>query len=80
MKIEEFNDINQLFNTLTTDLDLEETMTVVDAESILSRIYKKVDNEIDSGILGCLLLFNKHIRNEQYDSAQKMKEYIQEIY
>ena len=80
MTNDEFNGVNQLFNELICDLDLNETMSVVDGESILSRCYKKVDKKIEDGILGCLILYNKHIIDDQYESAQKMKEYIINFY
>ena len=37
---------------------------------------KKIDGVIDNDILGMLIVFNKHIQNEQYESAEKIKQYI----
>ena len=80
MTIENFNDVNKLFKSLVDNTDLENTKSLIDNESILSRVYKKVDNKIESDILGCLLIFNKHIVDEQYESAEKMKQYIMNNY
>ena len=60
--------------------DLIETTSVIDSESILSRVYKKCDGRIDDGVLGMLIVFNKHIQDEQYESADKMKTYIINFY
>ena len=80
MTNDKFNEVNQLFNELICDSDLNETMSVVDGESILSRCYKKVDKKIEDNLLCCLILYNKHIIDEQYESAKIMKEYINKYY
>ena len=36
-----FNEYNKLFKSIITENDLSETYTLIDNESILSRIYKK---------------------------------------
>ena len=71
-----FQELNNLFNELVNENDLYESISVIDVESILSRVYKKCNGRIDNNILGCLLILNKHIQDEQYESAGKMKRYI----
>ena len=51
MTNDEFNGVNKLFNKLICDSDLNETMSVIDGESILSRCYKKVDKKIEDVVL-----------------------------
>jgi hypothetical protein len=80
MTEEKFQELNNLFNRLIDKNDLIETTSVIDSESILSRVYKKCDCRIDDGVLGMLIVFNKHIQDEQYESADKMKTYIINFY
>jgi len=80
MTEEKFQELNNLFNRLIDKNDLIETTSVIDSESILSRVYKKCDGRIDDGVLGMLIVFNKHIQDEQYESADNMKTYIINFY
>ena len=48
-------------------------MTVIDGESIISRVYKKCNGKIDSDVLTVIMLYNKHIVDEQYEGSRKIK-------
>ena len=71
----EFLEINKIFNNIITQNDLEDNWYLVDNQSILSRIYKKIDGKIENKLLGLILLFNAHINKEEYILAQKVKDY-----
>jgi hypothetical protein len=51
-------------------------MTVIDGESIISRVYKKCNGKIESDVLAIIMLYNKHIVDEQYEAADKLKSLI----
>jgi hypothetical protein len=76
MENERFQELNNLFNTLIDQNDISDETSVIDGESILSRVYKKCAGRIDDSVLGLLIVFNKHIQDEQYEAADKLKKYI----
>ena len=80
MTNEKFQELNNLFNKLIEKNDLLESKSVIDGESILSRVYKKCNSEIEPNILGLLIVFNKHIVDEQYEAAEKFKQFILNFY
>jgi hypothetical protein len=72
----EFNNINEIFNEYVKDHHLSETIGVIDEKSILDRVYEKVGDKINNNYLPYFLLLNIHMLNEQYESAQDMKNFI----
>lgn len=80
MTNEKFQELNNLFNKLIEKNDLLESKSVIDGESILSRVNKKCNSEIEPNILGLLIVFNKHIVDEQYEAAEKFKQFILNFY
>jgi len=73
MTEQKFDEINNHFNSLIGKNGLLDVMTVIDGESIISRVYKKCSGEIDLNVLAVIMLYNKHIVDEQYESADKLK-------
>lgn len=80
MTDKKFNEYNKIFRNLISEDDLTESKTLLYHESILSRVYKKNDNIINNDILTMLIVYNKHIQNEQYESAEKIKQIILKNY
>ncbi len=76
MTQEQFDQLNNKFNSIISHSDLESTKVLIDGESILSRVSKKINNVIPSRQVALLMLFNIHIYNEQYESAQSIKDMI----
>ena len=79
MTEEKFKEYNNIFKSIIGDNDLLDEMTVIDGDSIISRIYKKINGKIDNEILAYLLLYNKHIEKEQYEVASNLKQDILNI-
>ena len=67
---------NKIFNDKISTNELEENYQLIDNESILSRVYKKLNTLIDNDLLGILLMFNIAIKDEDYKLAQQWKDYI----
>jgi hypothetical protein len=80
MTQEKFDEINNHFNSLIGENGLLDDMTVIDGESIISRVYKKCNGKIDSDVLAVIMLYNKHIVDEQYEAADKLKSHILNSY
>jgi hypothetical protein len=80
MTQEKFDEINNHFNSLIGENGLLDDMTVIDGESIISRVYKKCNGKIDSDVLSVIMLYNKHIVDEQYEAAHKLKTLILNSY
>jgi hypothetical protein len=80
MTQEKFDEINNHFNSLIGENGLLDDMTVIDGESIISRVYKKCNGKIDSDVLSVIMLYNKHIVDEQYEAADKLKTLILNSY
>ena len=76
MTEQKFYEINDHFNQLMGENDLLDVMNVIDGESIISRVYKKCNGKIDTNVLAVIMLYNKHIVDEQYEAADKLKKYI----
>ena len=76
MKIQDFNHMCDLFDELIDNSYLEYNMSVIDGESILSRVYKKINGRIENKILSYLLVYKIHILNEEYESAKEVKHLI----
>jgi hypothetical protein len=80
MTQEKFDEINNHFNSLIGENGLLDDMTVIDGESIISRVYKKCNGKIDTNVLAVIMLYNKHIVDEQYEAADKLKTLILNSY
>lgn len=80
MTNQKFDEINDHFNQLMGENDLLDVMSVIDGESIISRVYKKCNGKIDTNILAVIMLYNKHIVDEQYEAADKLKSHILDFY
>jgi hypothetical protein len=80
MTQEKFDEINNHFNSLIGENGLLDDMTVIDGESIISRVYKKCNGKIESDVLSVIMLYNKHIVDEQYEAADKLKTLILNSY
>ena len=80
MTQQKFDEINNHFNSLIGENGLLDDMTVIDGESIISRVYKKCNGKIDSDVLAVIMLYNKHIVDEQYEAADKLKTLILNSY
>jgi hypothetical protein len=80
MTQEKFDEINNHFNSLIGENGLLDYMTVIDGESIISRVYKKCNGKIESDVLVVIMLYNKHIVDEQYEAADKLKTLILNSY
>ena len=80
MTQEKFDEINNHFNSLIGENGLLDDMTVIDGESIISRVYKKCNGKIESDVLAVIMLYNKHIVDEQYEAADKLKTLILNSY
>jgi hypothetical protein len=76
MTQQKFDEINNHFNSLIGENGLLDDMTVIDGESIISRVYKKCNGKIESDVLAIIMLYNKHIVDEQYEAADKLKSLI----
>ena len=76
MTEQKFDEINNHFNSLIGENGLLDVMTVIDGESIISRVYKKCNGKIDTNVLAVIMLYNKHIVDQQYESADKLKSLI----
>ena len=76
MTNQKFDEINDHFNQLMGENDLLDVMSVIDGESIISRVYKKCNGKIDLDVLSVIMLYNKHIVDEQYEAADKLKSFI----
>lgn len=72
----QFIKINDIFNQYIRLVELDDDYNLIDNESVISRVYKKLNDKIDSGVLGLFLVFNVHIKDEKYEDAQKIKDYI----
>ena len=44
------------------------------------RVYKKCNGKIDTNVLAVIMLYNKHIVDEQYEAADKLKSHILDFY
>ena len=73
MTQEQFDLLNNKFNSIISHNDLE---FMVDGESILNTVFKKINNVIPQHQSALLILFNKHVYDEQYESAQLVKDMI----
>jgi len=51
MTQQKFDEINNHFNSLIGENGLLDVITVIDGESIISRVYKKCNGKIDSNVL-----------------------------
>ena len=80
MTEQKFDEINNHFNSLIGENGLLDAMTVIDGESIISRVYKKCNGKIDTNVLAVIMLYNKHIVDEQYEAADKLKSHILNFY
>ena len=80
MTEQKFDEINDHFNSLMGENGLLDVMTVIDGESIISRVYKKCNGKIDTNVLAVIMLYNKHIVDEQYEAADKLKSHILNFY
>ena len=80
MTKQKFDEINKHFNSLMSENDLLDVMNVIDGESIISRVYKKCNGIIDTNVLAVIMLYNKHIVDEQYEAADKLKTLILNSY
>ena len=80
MTEQKFDEINDHFNQLMGENDLLDVVTVIDGESIISRVYKKCNGKIDTNVLAVIMLYNKHIVDEQYEAADKLKTLILNSY
>ena len=80
MTEQKFDEINNHFNSLIGENGLLDDMTVIDGESIISRVYKKCNGKIESDVLAIIMLYNKHIVDEQYEAADKLKTLILNSY
>jgi hypothetical protein len=80
MTEQEFIKVNTLFNTIIKPKDLNDDFNIIDHNNILNRIYEKINGQIKDDLLGIIIIFNKHIIEEQYNSVQIMKEYILKNY
>ena len=80
MTEQKFDEINDHFNQLMGENDLLDVMNVIDGESIISRVYKKCNGKIDTNVLAVIMLYNKHIVDEQYEAADKLKSHILNFY
>ena len=76
MTEQKFDEINNHFNSLIGENGLLDVMTVIDGESIISRVYKKCNGKIDTNVLAVIMLYNKHIVDQQYEAADKLKSLI----
>ncbi len=76
MTQQKFDEINNHFNSLIGENGLLDDMTVIDGESIISRVYKKCNGKIESDVLAVIMIYNKHIVDEQYEAADKLKSLI----
>ena len=76
MTQQKFDEINNHFNSLIGENGLLDDMTVIDGESIISRVYKKCNGKIELDVLAIIMLYNKHIVDEQYEAADKLKSLI----
>jgi len=76
MTQQKFDEINNHFNSLIGENGLLDDMTVIDGESIISRVYKKCNGKIESDVLAVIMIYNKHIVDEQYEAADKLKTLI----
>lgn len=80
MTKQKFDEINDHFKQLMAENDLLDVMTVIDGECIISRVYKKCNGKIDTNVLAVIMLYNKHIVDEQYEAADKLKTLILNSY
>ena len=80
MTEQKFDEINKHFNSLMSENDLLDVMNVIDGESIISRVYKKCNGKIDTNVLSVIMLYNKHIVDEHYEAADKLKSHILNFY
>ncbi len=80
MTEQKFDEINNHFNSLIGENGLLDAMTVIDGESIISRVYKKCNGKIESDVLAVIMLYNKHIVDEQYEASNKLKSHILNFY
>jgi hypothetical protein len=80
MTEQKFDEINDHFNSLMGGNGLLDVMTVIDGESIISRVYKNCNGKIDLDVLSVIMLYNKHIVDEQYEAADKLKSHILNFY
>ena len=80
MTKQKFDEINDHFNSLMGENGLLDVMTVIDGESIISRVYKKCNGKIDLDVLAVIMLYNKHLEREQYEAADKLKSHILNFY
>ena len=76
MTEQKFDEINNHFNSLIGENGLLDVMTVIDGESIISRVYKKCNGKIDTNVLAVIMLYNNHIEDQQYEAADKLKSLI----
>lgn len=76
MTEELFIKYNNIFNKFITQDELDEDYRLIDNESILSRVHKKLGSKIDNDLLGIILMFNVAIKDENYKLAQEWKDYI----
>ena len=80
MTEQKFDEINNHFNQLMGENDLLDVMSVIVGESIISRVYKKCNGKIDTNVLSVIMIYNKHIVDEQYEAADKLKTLILNSY
>lgn len=80
MTEQKFDEINNHFNSLMGENGLLDVMTVIDGESIISRVYKNCNGKIDLDVLAVIMLYNKLIVDEQYEAADKLKSRILNFY
>lgn len=80
MTEQKFDEINDHFNSLIGENGLLDVMTIIDGESIISRVYKKCNGKIDTNVLAVIMLYNKHIVDDQYEAADKLKKLILNSY
>ena len=69
MTQQKFDEINNHFNSLIGENGLLDDMTVIDGESIISRVYKKCNGKIDSDVLSpCFEASTNHLTASQSSS------------
>ena len=72
----QFQKYNDIFNKKISKNELDDDYCLIDNESIISRVHKKIDGQIDDKLLSIILIFNISIKDENYVDAQYWKNYI----
>lgn len=79
MNIKEFEIYQEIFLENISKNDLLSDMHVVDSESVLSRVYKKLNGLVPNKEMSYLIVYNTHLINNEMESAFKFKKQITDV-